>query len=186
MAQGSRRRQPSSIDKLPPEVRETIGRLRTDHGFTIDQILEHLQSMEVQVSRSALGRHVKGLAEVGEQLRHSREMATALVREFGAEPDDRVSRLNIELMHGVVMRLVTAQADGEGGDGLVLDAEEVMFLARSLKDLASAQKTDADRILKTRQEVAKAAAGKAVDTARARGISGDTVEAIRQAILGVA
>lgn len=150
------RRSPSSIDKLPPEVRELIGQLRAE-GITIDAILAKLHELGADVSRSALGRHIKGLAEVGEQLRRSREIATALVSRFGEEPDNRVARLNIELMHGIVMQMLTSAAEDETGEPgpVSFNPEEAMFLARSLQSLASAQKSDADRTLKVRQEVAK-------------------------------
>ena len=181
----SPRRSPSSIDKLPPEIRELIGRLR-ENGATIDQIKAKLDELDADVSRSALGRHIKGLAEVGEQLRRSREIATALVSRFGEEPDNRVGRLNIELMHGIVMDMLTGmEAGGEAGV-VAFDAEETMFLARSLQSLASAQKIDTDRLLKVRVEVAKEAA-KAVETVgKAKGLTKETMDAIKHAVLGIA
>lgn len=45
---------PSSVDRLPAEMRDAIGRLR-DAGHTIDEIMAHLADMESMVSRSALG-----------------------------------------------------------------------------------------------------------------------------------
>lgn len=182
----SPRRVPSSIDKLPTEVRELIGRLR-DSGRTIDEIMEKLAELDVDVSRSALGRHVKGLAEVGEQLRRSREIATALVGRFGEDADNRVGRLNIELMHGIVMQMLTG-SPGETGEAgpVTFDPEETMFLARSLQSLASAQKIDTDRLLKVRVETAKEAA-KAVETVgKAKGLTKETMDAIKHAVLGIA
>lgn len=186
----SRRHVASTIDKLPEEVRELIGRLRQD-GHTLDAILAKLQELDVEVSRSALGRHVRGLAEVGEQMRRSREIATALVGRFGEEPDNRLLRLNIELMQGVVMSTITAAAQaGEEGDGeagsVTFGAEDVMFLSKSLGELARAQKTDTDRMLKLRQELAKDAAKAAETVGKAKGLTTDTVQAITHAILGVA
>lgn len=181
----SPRRSPSSIDKLPPEIRELIGRLR-DQGATIDQIKAKLDELDAEVSRSALGRHIKGLAEVGEQLRRSREIATALVSRFGEEPDNRVGRLNIELMHGIVMDMLTGMEEGGEPGTVSFDAEETMFLARSLQSLASAQKIDTDRLLKVRVEVAKEAA-KAVETVgKAKGLTKETMDAIKHAVLGIA
>lgn len=179
---------PSSIDRLPPELRELIGRLR-DEGRTIDEILSKLHELDAEVSRSALGRHVKGLAEIGAQMRRSREIATALVSQFGEESDNRLARLNIELMHGVVMQTITAAAEAaEGGEGapVTFGPEEVMFLARSLQSLAGADKANAERTLKLRAEFAKKAADEAAKVAKAKGLSADTVTAIRHAVLGVA
>lgn len=184
----SPRRSPSSIDKLPTEVRELIGHLR-EQGVTIDDILAKLHELGADVSRSALGRHIKGLAEVGEQLRRSREIAVALVSRFGEDPDNRVARLNIELMHGLVMQAITATAegqDGEPGGPVTFGPEDTMFLARSLQSLASAQKIDTDRLLKVRVEVAKEAA-KAVETVgKAKGLTKETMDAIKHAVLGIA
>lgn len=181
------RRVPSSIDKLPVEVRELIGRLR-EQGATIDDILAKLGELDVEVSRSALGRHVKGLAEVGEQLRRSREIATALVARFGDEPDNRVGRLNIELMHGLVMQAITATAEGEDGQvqAVTFSPEDTMFLARSLQSLATAQKTDTDRLLKVRVEAAKDAAKAAETVGKAKGLTKETMDAIKHAVLGIA
>ena len=153
--------QPSSIDRLPEEVRELIGRLRVQ-GRTIGEIVDHLRAMDVTVSRSAMGRHVKGLAAASERLQHSRNMAVALVDRFGAEPDNKLARLNMELMHGVVLQALTAAAEDEDGEPqpVTFDPEETMFLASALQKLASAEKTDADLRIKLRAEVAKEATKK--------------------------
>ena len=178
----------STIDKLPEEVRALIGRLRQD-GRTIDEIMSKLTELDVDVSRSALGRHIKGLAEVGEAMRRSREIATALVGRFGDEPDNRMARLNIEMMHGLVMSTITAAVTtGDEGEAqpVTLDPEQVMFLSKSLGELARAQKTDTDRMLKLRQELAKDAAKAAETVGKAKGMTAETIQAITHAILGVA
>jgi hypothetical protein len=177
-----RRHRPSSIDRLNPEIKDLIGKLRIDLGWTIDEILARLRELgQGDVSRSALGRHVKSIEEVGAQLRESREIAMALVAQVGDAPEDKTAELNIELMHGMVLRMLTA-GDGEG------DPEATLQLAKSLQSLASARKTNADTIFKIRKEAedraTKEAAKKAAGAARAQGLSTETVNAIRHAILG--
>lgn len=179
-----RRRRPSSVDRLDPQIKDMIGKLRIDQGWTIDEILERLKQLDANVSRSALGRHVKTLEEIGAQLRHSREVAQALVAQVGDAPEDRVADLNIELMHSMILRLVTATNDEGDGQPVILDAEQTMFMARSLQALAGARKTNRDMILKEREAATKEAAKKAVDAAKSQGLSGDTVEFIRKAVLG--
>ena len=66
----------SSIDRLPAAIREKIGQLR-QAGKTIDEILEKLKELDVDVSRSALGRHCKQLEEVSKSIRQSRIVAEA-------------------------------------------------------------------------------------------------------------
>lgn len=184
-----RRRQPSSIDKLPEEIRELIGKLRENDKFTIDQILEHLKGLDVDVSRSAIGRHVKTMAEISERMAQSRAMATALTARFGDEPDNRVARLNRELVQGIVMTTLTASEEDEDGNirPVTFNPEENLQLARTLQALASAEKIDTDRQLVLRRELAKEAA-KAVDRVAARegGMSKDTIAAIKREILGIA
>lgn len=179
--------QPSSIDRLPEEVREAIGRLRVQ-GRTIDEILGHLKTLDVEVSRSALGRHVKSMAALKERLQASRNMATALVDRFGEQPDNKLGRLNLELMHSILMQTMTASGEDEEGEQqpVVFNPQEAMFLSKALQQLAAAEKTDSDRQLKLRAEVAKSAAAKAEEAMKARGMSADTIEAIKHAVLGVA
>jgi DNA-binding transcriptional MerR regulator len=160
MAPPSRRRRPSSIDKLDPDVRDLIGKLRIDRGYTIDEIRAQLEKMlaeEHLPSRSALGRHVKSLEEIGAQLRQSREVAQALVAQVGDAPEDRVADLNIELMHSMILRLVTATDDAGDGKPVTFGPEDTMFLTRSLQALAGARKTSAELALKIRKEMASEA-----------------------------
>lgn len=171
----------STIQRLPAEVRELIGRLR-ERGRTIDEILAKLGELEVDVSRSALGRHVQRIDAIAGQLREQRAVAEAIVARLGDAPESRVARLNIELMHNVVMKLVV----GEDGTPVSLDAKEAMFVASSLQKLAAASKTDVDRELKIRQETAKKAAAAVEAVAKSEGLSEATVESFRRQILGVA
>lgn len=181
----AKRDYPSTIDKLPPELRELIGKLRRD-GRTIDEIHAKLIELDADVSRSALGRHVKSMAEVQERMRRSREIANSLVSQFGDQPDNKLAQANIELMHSVVMQTMTAVAEDEDGNlqAVTFTPEDAMFLARSLQSLASAEKTNTDRIIKARDEATKQAAKKAGDAAKSKGLSGETVDFIRNAVLG--
>ena len=172
---------PSSIDRLPPELRELIGDLR-ERGITIDEILAKLGELGAEVSRSALGRHVKELDQLGERIRRSREIANALAKRLGDAPESRQAQVNIELMHTVVMDLLTPDEEGK----VSMDAEQVMLLSRSLQALTSASKSDADLVLKIRQEAAKQAATAAEKVTKAHGLSAETVQAIRASILGIA
>lgn len=175
----------SKIDKLPSELKELIGRLR-EQGHSIDDILTKLQELEpeLDVSRSGLGRHVQKIDAIGSRLRESRAIAEAVIAKLGENPDNRTARLNIELMHSNLMSLLAAQ--DEDGEAIQLDAKEAMFLAGALKDLASAAKTDQDRELKIRQEVAKEAAKAVEKEGKAAGMTADTIDTIKARILGIA
>ena len=178
---------PASLDRLPEETRAEVGRLRLQ-GRTIDEILSHLKQLDVEVSRSALGRHLKGLATLRERMNHSREMATALVSQFGDQPDNKLQRLNLELMHGVIMQTITASGEDEDGEPkpVTFCPEDARFLADALAKLATAEKTNADRTLKLKAEAKKEAVAEVEKVATQEGLSSETLNRIRAGILGVA
>lgn len=179
------RNTPSSIDKLPPEIRDLIGRLRLDQGISIDAIRAKLLELDVDVSRSALGRHVRSLAEVHEKMRRSREITESLSR-MGNRSDNKMMRGTLELLNSILLDVSLAQVEGEDGTFQMVEFNpaQVKALAQTAESLARAEKMDADRELKLRQNEREEAAKKAVGAAKAKGLSGDTVEFIRKAVLG--
>ena len=186
---------PSSIDTLATAIQAEIGRLRMQ-GCTIDAIVQHLRTMHgvTTVSRSALGRHVKGLERVAEQIRRSREVATALVQQLGDAPESETARLNIEIMHSAILDLKMRTADGEdvdqgGAAALAGNPEGIMLLSKAIDHLAKAQKSNADFVAQVeRRAIERATKDAAVaveKVTKARGISADTSELIKAAIFGV-
>jgi len=179
----------STIKRLPPEVRERIGVL-LEQGRTLDEILDALAGLDVQVSRSALHRYKQHIDKVGERIRRSRDMAEARVQRFGDEPESKVARMNIQFLHAAITDVISsAEATDEEGNLVPLDPRSAMELAKALDHLGKASKADADLISRIREEATKAATAKAVkaaeDCAREKGLSRDTVEAIKSRILGV-
>lgn len=153
----------SSIRKLPPEIRDRIGQL-LDQGCSLDEILERL---DLPVSRSALGRYKQHIDQVTERIRRSRMIAEAAVRTLGKEPESKTTRLNIELLHGVLSDMlmqIPAPGDEVDPDGqpvqLTLDPMGAMLLAKAMDHLAKAKKTDADLITKLREEARREAESK--------------------------
>ena len=184
---------PSKIDRMPPEIRDAIGRLR-DHGRTLDEILDHLRSMEIEVSRSALGRHVQSREKVGERLRRSRAVADALVRQLGDAPESKTARLNIEMMHSFIFDFLASAEEAEGDAGAAAQAmlqnpKAVALFSEAVERLTKASRNDAayiEQVEKRSEARTKAAAVKAMDAvAKERGLSADTLAAIKAGIFGV-
>jgi hypothetical protein len=185
---------PSTIARLPGEIREAIGRLR-EQGRTLDEILTHLQGMEVTVSRSALGRHVQQMDKVGERLRRSRAISEALVRQLGDAPESQTARLNIEMMHSFLFDFLASAEEGaeEGSEAAlahVRDPKSVALMAEAVQRLTTASRNNADYVARLEDRAAakaKAGAARAAEAvAREKGLSADTVRAIKASILGVA
>ena len=175
----------SSVDVLPEEIQSEIGRLFMQ-GCTIDQIVAHLRSMHgvTSVSRSAMGRHVKGLSEVVERLRSARMMATAMKAELGDAPESDAARFNVEMLQTSIFDLMRKQEEGEQ-----IDPKTIFQLAQSMNHLAKASSTNADFLAKVErraEERTKKEAVVAVEAVtKARGISSETADAIKAAIFGV-
>lgn len=173
---------PSTIQRLPGELRELISDLR-GKGRTIDEILSKLRELDVDVSRSALGRHVKQLDKIGDEIRRSRAVAEALVRQYGDAPESRAAKMNIELMHSLVTRLMIS----EEGERAEFEPLEAMQMATALQKLVQASKQDVDRETLVRKEFARKLdeAVAAAEEAGERGLSPERLAELRRGFLGV-
>ncbi|EGF92439.1 protein gp27 [Asticcacaulis biprosthecium C19] len=191
-----KRHAPSSIETLPEEVRLKIGKLIAAN-VTLDAILQAMDELLATSdafqlpSRSALGRYAKRFRKVQERLAQTRAAAETFAAKFGDKPDDQVGRLNIEMMQTIIFDLASAvgEADDDDlGEGeakpVTLDPEQVLFLARSLQSLSSAAKTDTDRTLKIKEQVAKEAAKAVANVVKQEGISDDIAERLFNAVMG--
>lgn len=178
----------SSIKRLPPEIRELIGELR-GQGRTIAEILAKLQELlgDDAPSQSALGRWTKQLDAIAEEVNRNRHIAEALVERFGERADNRAARMNIELMHAMITKLMF----NDEGSTVELTPQDAYFLGTSLQRLAAAQKLDQERTLKLQQEAAKKAADRAVkaadEQARKAGhtLPPEALTAIREQVYGI-
>lgn len=143
---------PSKVDKLPAELKHLIAQLR-ERGSTIDEIFAKLKELdpEVDVSRTGVGEHVKKLEVIAGKIRESRSIAEALVTRFGDQPDNHTSRLNLELMHSIVLKVIAGEEEAKFAPA------EVMFLAKALQSLSSANKTDVEAAARIRKEMAEKA-----------------------------
>ena len=181
-----------TVDRLGPEVRDAIGRL-LDGGRTLDEVLAHLEAMDVAVSRSALGRYAQRLATAGEKLKRSRTVAEALVRRYGEGAESKTARLNIELVHGAILDLFMAEGDDvdEGGKAALRgNPQGAMMLAKALEHLTKASRHDVEFIERAEKRAATKAtaeaASRAADAAKQKGMSRETAEFIKAQVLGVA
>lgn len=159
-------KRPSSIDKLPEEVRDWIGRLR-DQGRTLDEIIAKLRELDVEAlpSRSALHRHLQKAEVIAERLRKSRTVADVIVRRLGESEPDKATRLNIELMHQAMFDMLSAS--GEDGEPVTLDPMQVMLMAKALDHLGKASKDDVARTVAIEKRAAEKAKAEALKQAEA-------------------
>lgn len=173
----------SSLRRLPPEILQEVNRILSEGRLTLDELLEHLRGMGVEtVSRSALGRQKQRIDKVAAKLRQSREITASLVQELGANSTEgEQGRLLVETLRGMIYDHLEARiVEGELGD-----PKSFMALARTLKDMAQANRLDQDFEGKVRERVQKETVKAVEDSAREAGLSAETVEAIKGRILGI-
>lgn len=177
---------PRSSIELDPRLKEAADEA-IRRGGTIDEVLEAIQAVGGDVSRSAVGRYAYKTRATMAKLREAREVAKVWAEKFGSEPEGDVGQLVGQVLHAVAFAQATQMADADPTDEKAPGPREVMFLAGALKDIASAQKLNADRILKVRKETAQKAAAEVEKVARqVGGMTADTVAKLRAAVLNTA
>lgn len=184
---------PSTISRLPPEIRAEIDRQR-HAGRTIDEILAKLRELDVDVSRSALGRHVQRIDVLGEKLRRSQAIAQGVALGLGDKSPDAVSRASIELLHDAIFDLLqdAAIAEDEAGEGvraMVRNPKAAALIAETIERLSKASRHNLELVQKIEDRATKkareGAAAAAEAAGREQGLSAKSIEAIKRNILGL-
>ncbi len=182
--------------ELPAELRAELDAQIADGRKTVDELKQWLDAQgHDDISRSGVHRYVLSREEVIAKIRQSREMAQAIGLQLG--PDDGEGSRNAQLLemlhvllHGGMMRLI---ADPEAE----VTSLDLGRLAGALRAANASQKIDVDRRinaakLQAAREAAKETAEKAAVAAVAAasggkgGVSRQTIDAIKKAVLGVA
>lgn len=187
-------KRPSKIDRLGPDVRDMVGRLR-DQGRTLDEIMAKLRELDIDEaalpSRTALHNHIQQAEAVAERLRMSRTAAEVAVRRLGEAEPDKVTRLNIDLMHQAVFEMMSNL--GPDGRPVTLDPMQVMLLSKSLDHLGKASKDDVARTVAIEKRAAEKARAEALKHAEAviektgatKGLSAEAKDAFKRELFGV-
>lgn len=176
-----KRDRPSTIDRLPAEIRDEIKRLR-GAGRTFDEIHAKLRELDIEVSRSALGRHLKVF---GARMRRSREVAEALAERIDLKNDQLVARANVEMLQSMIMDAGSAE---EEGVEVAYSPKDLFFLSKSLEStLASERRAfDLERERQKWQREQDERIERAVTKLAAkRGLSADAIAEMKAAFLGI-
>lgn len=176
---------PRSSIEMDPRLKEAADEA-IRRGGTIDEILDALQAIGGDVSRSAVGRYAFKTRATMAKLKEAREIAAVWADKLGSEPEGDVGQLVGQVLHAVAFSQAQQMADADPTDREGPGPREVMFLAGALKDIASAQKINADRVLKIRKETATKAAAEVEKVAKATGVTADTIAKLRAAVIGTA
>lgn len=171
----------STIDRLPRELRDLCARLIRD-GNTIHQITDKLNELDADVSKSAVGRHVKSAREQMARYREAQEVAGQWVRQIGEQPQGDVGALLAEMLKTIAFQTLGSMGDAQAGrtDAKPPKAMEIMLLAKTIRDLEATTKGSIERMEKIEKAVIERAAKKAGEVGKRRGLSDDTIAEIEK------
>ncbi|WP_051013633.1 phage protein Gp27 family protein [Pararhodospirillum photometricum] len=125
---------------LSAEDLEAFNRLLAGGRLTIDDLQDWLEARGYDISRSAVGRHVKSYSQVAERLRQSREVVEALARELpDAATQGKQGRLLVEMTRGLAFDLLERmQAEGDAAP------KDIQALGKAFAELGRAARLDQD------------------------------------------
>lgn len=170
----------STVARLDPRIREAVDAAIREGRASVDDLVALIEAQGAQASRSAVGRYRKDYADSLLRYREAQEVAGRWVAQFKADPDGDLGRLLAEMLKTLAF---TSMADRESAD-----AKDIHFLARAIKDLASADQVK-HRVEAELRAATRARADKAVEAieaeAGARRISPEALARIREQVYGI-
>ncbi len=181
----------STVEQLPPDILERLHELLRDPRVSQLQAVAEINAVleaqgERPVSKSAVNRYAVRMDRVGERLRQSREVAEMWIAKMGAQPQGQVGHLINEMLRTMAFDLTIKLQEGE------LTAETMPEVIDMLKQLSlsvvrleRAASENVKREQEIREQARKEAADAAEQVARQGGLSADSVQQLRLAILGV-
>ena len=187
----ARRGRLSSIDLLPDEAAPCVSaaqaalgerkRSQEDIRAALNRCLAELGLPPI--SRSAFNRKALSIAAVGQQLTQAREVAAIMAEKMDNLPEGDVGLLLIEALKTMIYDVVMREAlpdDGEPSGLAMLSkaADAVMRLER-------ARKTNAETRRLALRDFADQASEVLERAGRETGLSAETVELLRNEVLGV-
>lgn len=141
---------------------------------------EHRGELEFPIPAfSSFNRFSLRQARLSRRLDQTREIVAVLAQKHDAQASDDLTIIAGEMIKSVVLHML-----GDAADGVA--PKELKSLAEAMRAAQVAQNMSADRKAKITADVQKRLAEAVDTTAKARGLTTETTEAIKATILGVA
>lgn len=180
----------STLDLLPPEAEEDVlwahKELRLRKRLQQDILEEFNLKLRLKgippISKSAFNRASLRLMRMATRLEETREIAGVLAERFETGGGEDVTLLLGETIKVMVYEMLE-NAGRLKADGAT--AEMMMNAARALKSAEEARRISADTKRLVEKEFKVKAEAAVEQVARAKGLSAETVEAIKANILGI-
>ncbi|WP_323036236.1 DUF3486 family protein [Pararhodobacter sp.] len=128
---------------------------------------------------SSFNRYAVRMAKLTRRLDQTRTIVATLAEKFDPADADNLTIMAAETVKALVLNML-AEADED-----TIDAKSVMQLAAAFKQAVQAQSISSDRRRKVEADFASKVEDAVQTVARAKGITAETAEAIKEQILGV-
>lgn len=190
---------PSTVKRLPPEIRERLDAWIRDESVTqveaaerVNELLAGLYPDHPPVSRRAVSRYDAQMRENMDRVQRSRDLAKSWIGKLGSQPGGDVGFLVIETLKTLSLEVSQALMHGSEEIGVetmsgVIDQLNKLALAAQRLERSAAESERRDRQIREeeRKRASEEAAEEAGKAASELGLSAETAEAIRRQVLGV-
>jgi len=126
----------STIAELPEELRDAVDRAIREGRSTIDELVAMVNAAGHEVSRSAMGRHRKTVAERIAEFRKSQEIASLWIKQARENPDGDVGQVVSELVKLRAFELMQEVGERPEDEEEGINPKLLHLMARTAKDLA--------------------------------------------------
>ena len=180
------------ISRLSAGLRRRLQELIHDPDTTQAQVAE-LISAEAgeQISTSAVNRYAVRMREVADRNRQAREIAEQYLAQVGQTGQDQLGEVILHQVRAMAFDLLLrmqdlARMDPSDPEVAPKCATLISSLSRAAHDMEKAASTSEIRRRRIRDEALADAAAEAAAAVQGAGLSDQTVDMIRERILGVA
>jgi len=186
--------QVSTIDLLPPDIKAELQQLLQDPRMSQLQVTAKINALleeeghEERVSKSAVNRYAVKMAEVGEKLRQSRDVADMFISKVGAAPQGQMGLLINEILRTLAFDLSLKIQDAKLDDPETLAAtiDQVKALALAVQRLEQSATINVKREVAIRKQALEDAANEVEKEANTLEIKPETLNYIKKVIYGLA
>jgi len=182
------KRQPSTIDMLPSDIKSQLQELLRDPRVTqlaatakINTILEQ-EGHEERVTKSSVNRFAVRMEAVGSKLRQSREIADMWVGKLGSQPAGQVGHLLNEMVRTLAFDAAMQLSEGDAP----VEPKMLKDLSIAIERLERASSENEKRTAEIRKTALEDAVNTVAKTAQQDGVSAETILKIRRDVLMMA
>lgn len=182
--------QKSSIDRLPPELREKLIELLQNPAVTQKEVVELIngEAGETVVSKSSVNRYKLRMDKFAAKNRQAREVADAYLEKYGADNRNKLGKVTNEYIRLMAFDLITDIEDLRNTENEIKpdDLSDIIYkVSRAIKELEQAEKLNAQREAEIKEEVQKETAEKVETVCKQKGVTAETKEAILAEIFSI-